>query len=263
MLNVNLVNFEQVDEWLKEYLKMENPQKKIKLQNLITMTCMPIVKRIAHTLARRSTDPIEDIIQIGSVGLIKAIRSFDPSVSNNFKSYATYLVTGEIRHYLRDKASVVKAPRAIQELCYRFNKISTEILDEVGEKPSDKEVAAKMEMPVTELKYVINEDRRKNIISLDQLDLQSDDEYTNWTDRIPDISYEEMQNIKEDRLLLLECLNNLEPDLKEIIDMTYFQDLSQKEISVKLGVSQMQISRKLKRALSILYDMVQERLNAV
>ena len=84
---------------------------------------------------------------------------------------------------------------------------------------------------------------------MDQLDLQSDDEYTNWTDRIPDISYEEMQNIKEDRLLLLDCLNNLEPDLKEIIDMTYFQDLSQKEISVKLGVSQMQISRKLKRAL--------------
>lgn len=259
---LDLVNFEQVDEWLKEYLKLKDPDKKVKLQNLITMACMPLVKRVARTLARRSTDPVEDIIQIGSLGLIKAVRSFDPAVSKNFKSYATYLITGEIRHYLRDKAVMIKAPRAIQELCYRVNKITAEILDAVGEKPTDNEIAEKMEMPVAELKHAIEADRRRTIISLDQLNLQCEDDFTNWGDKIADISYEEMQSLKEDRLMLVDCLKYIDPELKQIVDMTYFQDLSQKEISRQLGMSQMQVSRKLKRALSKLYDLVQERQSA-
>ncbi len=259
---IDLVNFDQVNEWLKEYLKIENSQQKVKLQNLITMACMPLVKRIARTLARRSTDPIEDIMQIGSLGLIKAVRSFDPAVSRNFKSYATYLITGEIRHYLRDKAALIKAPRVIQELCYRVNKITAEMLDEGGEKPSDSEIAEKMEMPVTELKHAIDADRRKTIISLDQLDLQCEDDFTNWGDKIADISYEEMQSLKEDRLMLVDCLKYIDPELKGIVDMTYFQGLSQKEISVKLGISQMQVSRKLKKALNKLYELIQERQSA-
>lgn len=258
----DIVDFEQVDVWLKEYLKINNPEQKIKLQNLITMACMPLVKRIARTLARRSTDPVEDIIQIGSLGLLKAVRSFDPAVSNNFKSYATYLITGEIRHYLRDKASMIKAPRAIQELCFRVNKISSEILDQIGERPTDSEIAEKMEMPVNELKQAFDADRRTSIISLDQLNLQSEDDFTNWGDKIADISYEEMQSMKEDRLMLVECLQYIDPELKKIIDMTYFQDLSQKDISIRLGMSQMQVSRKLKRALNNLYELIQQRQNA-
>lgn len=258
----DFVNFEQVDDWLKEYLKLKNPQKKVQLQNLITMACMPLVKRVARTLARRSTDPVEDIIQVGSLGLIKAVRSFDPAVSTNFKSYATYLITGEIRHYLRDKATMIKAPRAIQELCYRVNKITSEMLDEIGEKPTDKDIADKMDMPVSDLKHAIDADRRTSIISLDQLNLQCEDEFTNWGDKIADISYEEMQELKEDKLMLVDCLKGIEPELKQIIDMTYFQDLSQKEIAENLGISQMQVSRKLKRALNKLYALVQQRQSA-
>ncbi len=259
---LDVVDFAQVDSWLIEYLKIENPKKKAELQNLITMACLPLAKRVARTLARRSTDPIEDITQIGILGLIKAVRSFDPSISRNFKSYATYLITGEIRHYLRDKVSVMKPSRAIQELCFRVNKITAEMLDEIGEKPSDSELAQKMDVDVSDIKHFWETDRRTSIISLDQLNLQCEDDFTNWGEKIADISYEEMQSLKEDRLMLLECLDNIDPDLKKIVDLTYFQDMSQKDIAKTLGISQMQVSRKLKKALDKLYKMVRKRRSA-
>ena len=258
----DVVNFEQVQEWIDEYYKIENSRKKEKLQNLIAMACMPLVKRMARTLARRSTDPVEDIIQIGSLGLIKAIRSYDPSISRNFKSYTTYLITGEIRHYLRDKAGMIKAPRAIQELCYRVNKIAYELIEEFGEKPTNEQIADKISMPVSKIKEAIEADRRKSIVSLDQLNLQSEDDFSNWMDKIPDVSYEDMQNSKEDRLMLLDCLQYIEPDLKQIVEMVYFKDMSQLEIGELLGMSQMQVSRKLKKALNHLYDVIQERQSA-
>ena len=127
MVTDTYINYDEVAQWLEEYRKLKTSPKKTQMQNLIAIACMPLVKKIAHTLARRSTDPIEDIIQVGSVGLLKAIRLYDAGVSKNFKSYAMYMITGEIRHYLRDKASMIKAPRAIQELAYRVHKLSAEL----------------------------------------------------------------------------------------------------------------------------------------
>lgn len=257
-----IIDFEQVALWLEEYQSIANQKKKEKLQNLIAITCMPLVKKVARTLARRSTDPVEDIIQVGSLGLIKAIRLYNPQISKNFKSYSTYLITGEIRHYLRDKASMIKAPRAIQELAYRVNKIMQEMRDEIGEKPTDNQIATKMEIPLEKVKEAIDADRRKSIISLDQLTFQDDDEFSNWGDKIADISYENMQSLREDRIMLTECLQNIDPFLKQIVEMTYFKDMSQVEIAETLGISQMQVSRKLKKAINLLYDIVSEKQRA-
>ncbi len=259
---LDIIDFEQVDEWLNEYLQIESPQEKEQLQNLITMTCLPLAKRVARSLARRSTDPIEDIIQIGTIGLIKAVRSYDPNISKNFKSYATYLITGEIRHYIRDKVSVMRPSRAIQELCYRVNKITVEMIDQLGEEPDEFEIAKKMDVNITDIQQFMGTDRRTTILSLDQLNLNCEDDYSNWGERIADISYDEMQAIKEDRLMLAQCLKKIDPDLKEIVDMTYFQDLSQKQIAEKTGLTQMQVSRKLKKALSKLYRMISKRKRA-
>ena len=88
------------------------------MKQKIAAECIPAVKKIARSLARRNTDPIEDIIQVGSMGLIKAIESFDQNIGKNFRTYATHMITGEIRHYLRDKVAMIKAPREIQELAF-------------------------------------------------------------------------------------------------------------------------------------------------
>jgi len=255
----DVINFEQVAEWLEEYQIIKNEKKKEKLQNLIAITCLPLVKRVAHTLARRSTDPVEDIIQVGSVGLIKAIRLYNSKVSRNFKSYATYLITGEIRHYLRDKASMIKAPRAIQELAYRVHKMTLEMIEELGERPTEAQIAKKMEMPVDKVQEAMDADRRKTTISLDQIIYQDDEEFSNWSDKIADVSYTNVQSIWEDRMLLTESLEKIEPELKDIVHMVYFKDMSQTEIANKMGISQMQVSRKLKKALGLLHDFIQDQ----
>lgn len=254
----NIINFEQVIDWLEEYQSITSEKKKNQLQNLIAIACMPLVKRVAHTLARRSTDPVEDIIQVGSVGLIKAIRLYNSQISKNFKSYSTYLITGEIRHYLRDKASMIKAPRAIQELAYRVNKLTNEMIEELGEKPSDMEIAKKMDVPVEKIHDALAADRRKNTISLDQIAFQDDDTLS-WDEKIADVNYENLDKIMEDRLLLTECLEKIPSELKQIVEMTYFKDLNQSEVANILGISQMQVSRKLKKALILLHDEIQEK----
>lgn len=253
------INFTEVSDWLEEYQTLTSDKAKKNLQNLIAITCLPLVKRIARNLARRATDPIEDIIQVGSLGLIKAIQLYNPQVSKNFKTYATYLITGEIRHYLRDKASMIKAPRAIQELAYRVNKISLELAEELGEKPTETQLASKMDVPVAKVFEAIEVDRRKQTISLDQLTFQENEDFSNWDEKIPDINYQNYQSCQEDRIMLLESLKNLEPSLQEIIKLTYFDDLSQVEIAKKLNISQMQVSRKLKKATNLLHEMIEEK----
>lgn len=257
----SVVDFEQVVQWLEEYQTITSQHGKDHLQNLIAITCMPLVKKVARTLARRSTDPVEDIIQVGSLGLIKAIRLYNPEVSTNFKSYATYLITGEIRHYLRDKASMIKAPRAIQELAYRVHRVTMELAEELGEKPTDSQLADKLELPVDKVKEAMDADRRKNTLSLDQLNFQ-DDDFTNWSDKIADVNYENMQSLREDRIMLTESLESIEPLLKSIVELTYFKDMSQVEIATELGISQMQVSRKLKKALGLLHGIIKEKLRA-
>lgn len=253
------VNFQEVAQWLDEYQNLTSHKSKTQLQNLIAIACIPLVKKVARTLARRSTDPVEDIIQVGSVGLLKAIRLYNPQISKNFKTYATYLITGEIRHYLRDKASMIKAPRAIQELAYRVHRMTMELAEEMGEKPSEIDIADKMDVPVQRVYEAIEIDRRKQPVSLDQLSFSSDEEYSTWGDKIADLSYENLQNTQEDRIMLADSLKNLDESLRDIVNMTYFEDMSQMEIAKKLGISQMQVSRKLKKALHELFEMIKEK----
>ena len=96
-------NNDEILTWLQKYeIEKDNKTKK-HYETLVLMAYMPLVNKIAKGLARRSTDPIEDIIQVGAIGLLKAINSYNSNISSKFKTYATYKITGEIKHYLRDK----------------------------------------------------------------------------------------------------------------------------------------------------------------
>ena len=80
------INYEEITEWLRLYKSAENEKDKYHLQNVIALAAMPLVKKISRGLARRNTDPVEDIIQVGCVGLVKAIQLYNPQVSENFKT---------------------------------------------------------------------------------------------------------------------------------------------------------------------------------
>lgn len=248
-------SFVQINDWLLTYKNSNDKKIKKELQNLIVVAAMPFVKKIACGLARRSTDPVDDLIQVGAVGLIKAIDLYNPEVGTKFKTYATYLITGEIRHYLRDKASMIKAPREIQELAFRINCVIKDLTKD-GHEPSSEEIAETMSLSVSKVNDVIEVDRRKSTISLDQTSSFDDDDTMSLADKIPSGDYQEFLDSYEEKIMLSKAISKLKPKMREVIELSYYEDLNQREISEKLDISQMQVSRRLKQALEDMYKII-------
>ncbi len=252
------IDFEKIKDCLLQYKQADNAVRKNELENEIIIESVPLVKKIALHLARRSTDPIEDILQVGVLGLIKAVKMFDSSVSNNFKTYATYFITGEIRHYLRDKASMIKAPREIYELAYRVNKVLLEFKDSDGNLPTENEIAKELKTPVGKIREVMDVERRRHIVSLDQILSYTDSDGQTLSEKIPNTNYSTMSEYQENKIMLTEALAKLEPDLQTVIKLNFFQDISQTKIAEMLGISQMQVSRKIKKALKKMFSIINE-----
>ena len=249
----------QINDWLVDYKNEKDEKKKKQLKNLIVVATMPLVKKIACSLARRSTDPVDDLIQVGSVGLIKAIEFFDPNISTKFKTYASYLITGEIRHYLRDKASIIKAPREIQELAFRINTVIKQLIEEGIEDSTSEQIAKVMSLPVNKIEDVIEVDRRKSTVSLDQAITNSEDDCFSLADKIPAGDYQEFLNAYEEKMMLAHAIKELPQNLRDVVELNYYEDLNQREIADRLGISQMQVSRRLKKALSEIYNIICEK----
>lgn len=247
--------YELVAEWLQDYRCAKNNTDKAKSKALIVTRMLPIVKRIARTIARRSYDPIEDLIQAGSIGLLKAIESFSPEINNNFKYYAGSLIIGEIKHYIRDKMNTIKVPRHIQELSFRINNfISTLTPDELNELTNEY-VAEALNVSKKDVDFALQSDRRKNTLSLDDV-YKTDSNNLGYEEVIAQENYKEMSNMEDIRLILELVIVRLPKEYRQLIELYYYDDLSQKEIAIKTKLSQMQVSRKLKKAFEMLHQMI-------
>lgn len=258
MQEENTLSIEEINCWLDEYKASEDNKTKKKLKELVVLACMPIVKKVARSLARRSTDPVEDITQVGSLGLIKAIDLYNPEISKNFKSYATYLITGEIRHYLRDKTTIIRAPREIKELSFRVHKLTLELTEKLGRIPTDKDIAEALQMPQEKVEECNNLDRRTTTISIDQI-VGNDDNSISLAEKIEDESQSEAFNCYENRIILDDAISRLEPLEQQLIILNYYEGLNQREISERLNISQMQVSRKLKKSIQKLFEIVSRK----
>lgn len=254
----NYENFE-ISDWLLEYKNTDDEKIKKKLKGLIAMAYMPLVTKVARSFARRSSDPVEDIVQVGSIGLLKAVDLYLEGKSTTFKTYATYLITGEIRHYLRDKTSMIRAPREIKELSYRVHKITMELTQSLGYPPTDEQLAHALEMPEQKIKEVNELERRTSTISIDQIAAEGEQTGASIADKIPDESGDKGQEILENRLILNQAIETLSDEDKEIVTLCFYDGLNQREISEKLNMSQMQVSRKMKKALSKLLEFVKSK----
>ncbi len=249
---------EETKIWLNEFKKAGNEKTKTQIKNLIVLYYLPLVKKIAFGLARRQSDPVEDIVQVGCLGLIKAIENYDDKFNTSFKTYATHRITGEIRHYLRDKLSIIRAPRELLEISFRLNLIIERLKADLGRFPTELEIAEELQMPLKRINEAIEVDRRKQTISLDQIIniAESENEQNTLMERLVDNKYEDFQNIQEDRMMLMEAVENLPENLKEVIKLSFFEDLNQVEIAEKTGVSQMQVSRRIKKATEELFNII-------
>ncbi len=243
---------DQIHQWLKIYAETRDPA----VRDAVIQAAIPLVKRIAYGLARRSTDPVEDLIQVGSIGLIKAVDQFKPDAGAKFQTYATHLVTGEIRHYLRDRTAMIRAPRELQELSFRINRLVQNLTLRLGREPTDVEIASELQIPVARVNEAYEVDRRRTMISLDQALTGDAGNEQSLVDTLVDGKYQNLQIAKEDRFMLAEAIKQLRDGLREVVELTFYEDLSQTEVARRLGISQMQVSRRLRAATSELYKII-------
>ncbi len=255
----HLKKHEEAQELHKMLAKYKKTQDK-KIRDKIVSDNFNLVKKIAHGLARRSTDPVDDLIQIGSIGLIKAIDYFNPEAGAKFTTYATHLITGEIRHYLRDKTSMIRAPRELQELSFRINRIVHKLRMEFGRDPTDLEIAEVLQdVKHAKIQEAYEVDRRKTLVSLDQTittGSSSADNDTYLIDTLMDIKEHKRNDTREEYFTVQELIKRLKEPLAEIIDLIFFQDIPQAEVAQQLGISQMQVSRRLKKATAALQELM-------
>jgi RNA polymerase sigma-B factor len=241
-------------ELLNDYIAAEaQSREKDKLRDAIVERVMPYVKKIAHGLARRSSDPVEDLIQVGNIGLIKAVEKFNPLMGSSFKTYATYFITGEIRHYLRDKTAMIKAPRQMYELYYRINQIVQKLTEDLGRTPTDLEIAEELECPVKHVTQAQDVERRRMPVSLDQFMVsESGGHETVYLEKLVDEKQTEASENNENKLIIENAMKRLKSEYQDVIRMTFYDDMSQTQIANVLGISQMQVSRRLRKALELI-----------
>lgn len=244
-----------IAKWLEDYQNTQDNKEKLKAKALIVTRMLPIIKRIARSIARRAYDPVDDLIQAGSIGLLKAIESFSFERNENFKFYSGSLIIGEMRHYIRDKLNTIKVPRHIQELSYRINSfIGTLTADELNEL-TDEYVAKALNVSKKDVDFALQIDRRKIPISLDNL-FDNDKKNLSYEEIIATDNYKETSSITDAKLILELVIARLPKEYRKLIELYYYQDLSQIEIAEKCKMTPMQTSRKLKKAFELLHEMI-------
>lgn len=249
--------YEKIAEWLDAYRSEVSVKKKAKLKTLIVSNMVPVVKNIAKTIARRSYDPIEDLIQAGFIGLLKAIDKYSKEKNNNFRIYAGYLIIGEMKHYIRDKMDAIRVPRHIQELTIRINNFTKNLTAEEVQSITSEEVASALEVSQKAVDMAMVADRRRSTISLE--DISSNKDSLNFEELLPADDYKERAEYEDSRIIFEEVINKLPPDERVIVDMYYKQDMNMKEIAEALVITPMSVSRKMKSALNIISKFVAEK----
>ena len=245
----------KLDELLLSYKQCADPRKKRMIHLSIVETAMEFVKRIANSIASQSSISNEDLIQVGSIGLIKAIEFYNPEKNTKFKTYASYFIKGEIKHYLRDKASLIKAPRELQELVFKISNTIKHLTQKGFSEPSVKQISENSGISEKKIQEVMEIEYCKSTLSLDQT-LAPDDEDISLLDKIPSGDYQEILNSSENKIMLETAINKLPEELRKILELSYYEDLNQREIAERIGISQMQVSRRLKKALNKMYEII-------
>lgn len=210
---------------------------------------MGLIYSVARRFLGRGID-MEDLFQIGSIGLLKAVDNFDPGFDVKFSTYAVPMIMGEIKRFLRDDG-MLKVSRSIKENQYKIYKMREKMEKVLGREPNIRELSKAMNMSVEELAMTM--ESVTEVESIYRTVYQGDGSEIQLVDRLP-----ENKNVHEqtlDKIFLEELLEKLDGEERQLIGMRYFQDMTQMEVAGKMGISQVQVSRMEKKVLKKLRGM--------
>jgi RNA polymerase sporulation-specific sigma factor len=186
----------------------------------------------------------EDLFQIGSIGLLKAIDKFDFSYEVRFSTYAVPMIAGEIKRFLRDDG-MIKVSRSLKDQAMKARMEREQLNRKLGREPTVEELASQLGISVEELAMAL--DSGAEIESLHKTIYQGDGSEIHLMDRLESKKNESEEVI--DRVVIEQMVENLKEKEKQLIVMRYYEDRTQVEIAKKLGISQVQVSRMEKKIL--------------
>ncbi len=197
------------------------------------------------------TDNMDDLFQVGCVGLIKAIDNFDLSHEVKFSTYAVPMILGEVKRYLRDNNSV-RIARSIKDTAYRALKVKEELTNSLGREPSVDVIASKLGLPVYEVSNAL--DSMRDTISMFEPIYNDGGDTIYLADQLADKKNDYYD--KDIKIALNDAIKKLKEKEKYILVERYIIGKTQMELSSELGISQAQISRLEKSGLSNLKKMI-------
>ena len=220
-------------------------------EQLIAMY-LPLVRSLARRYTSRG-EHFDDLVQVGAIGLIKAIDRFDLSRGVELTTYATPNIVGEIKRYFRDKGWSVRVPRGLQELNIRLNKVIDELVPKLQRSPTINELAEAANATPEEVLEALETSQAYNSVSLQTSPGgDSDEEDANLIDYLG--SEEAGYDTTEDRTALAPGFARLDKRERYILHLRFFEGLTQSQIATRVGISQMHVSRLIRRSLEKLRD---------
>jgi RNA polymerase sigma-B factor len=227
----------------RELLKRYHERGDTRARDQLAEEMVPLARALAGRYTGRG-EPLDDLVQVACVGIMKAIDGFDLSREVRFSSYATPTVLGEIKRYFRDKTWALRVPRGLQELQIEVAKARDKLTTTLGRSPTVQELADAVGQPFEEVLQTIQSQDARRTRSLDEPTGEDVTLADSLGQRDPDIARAEM------RVLLDEAMDVLSERDQAVLRLRFEGDLTQTEIATRVGVSQMQVSRIIRSSLT-------------
>ncbi|MGH3355640.1 MAG: RNA polymerase sigma factor SigF [Nocardioidaceae bacterium] len=218
---------------------------KEEVRNELVQLHLPLVDHLARRFLNRG-EPFDDLVQVGTIGLIKSVDRFDLDRGVEFSTYATPTVLGEIKRYFRDKGWAIRVPRRLQELRLSLASATADLTQELGRAPTIGELSARLEVNEDDILEGLESANAYSTLSLDAPDAGETEGQT----MADSLGFEDdaLEGV-EYRESLKPLLAQLEPREKRILLLRFFRGMTQSQIAAEVGISQMHVSRILNRTL--------------
>jgi RNA polymerase sigma-B factor len=215
---------------------------------------LPLARQLARRY-HRGGEPLDDLIQVASLGLLKAIDRFDPTRVTAFSSFAVPTILGELKRHFRDKGWSVRVPRDLQELAVRLEPTTEALSREIGRAPTTAELADRLGVTVEQLLEAREAAGAYRAVSLDRpRDDDEDGDGIGAGFGVEDAGFAEA----EDAATVQHLMRGLNDREREVLRLRFAEDLTQAEIGERIGVSQMHVSRIIRQAITQLQKAVEE-----
>jgi RNA polymerase sigma-B factor len=237
-------------ELLGQYRKGED----IHFRNKILELNMGLVRKEASHWNKKGVESFEDLLQVGCLGMIRAIERFDLHQGHAFSSFAMPYIRGEIQHYLRDKRHSMKIPRRWLEMSQKSVAIKQDFLLRFNRQPKDRELADLLGISRKEWQEIKLAIQNREPLSLDMPVGNEEDGQTSLGDRVVDSKYHSFQLAQEDQIRLQQALAELEEHTRQVLEFVFLKDLTQQEAAKQLGISVVTVARRIKSGIARLQE---------